>query len=158
MILANFLKRLISFFWKTSVTTVATLILADFYSAADDADKQLIHQYFLTVLAHGDITISGNVDHTCKLIRRGMDVPDSSWFPLTNLPPLQSTWGLSTGAAPMYYAMTQHLHECTIQCISSQTKCIPGSCIRKSFHQSILSSSLQMVSRSCKMHWEVGSV
>ena len=87
-------------------------ILADFYSKADDADKQLIHQYFLTVLAHGDVTISGNVDHTHELIRRGKAVPDGSRFPLTNLPSLQSTRGLSTGVAPMYYdsALTRVHH------------------------------------------------
>ena len=70
---------------------IGVAILADLYSEADKADKQLIHQYFLTVLAHGDVTISGNVDHTHKLIRHGKDVPDGSRFPLTNLLRLQST-------------------------------------------------------------------
>jgi hypothetical protein len=79
------------------------MILADFYSEANEADKQLIRQYFLTVLAHGDVVIAGNVDHTRELIRRGKDVPDSSQFPLTYFPPLQSTRGLSTSIAPMYY-------------------------------------------------------
>jgi hypothetical protein len=125
-------------------------ILADFYSAADEADKQLIRQYFLTVLAHGDVTISGDVDHTRELIRRGKDVPDGSRFPLTNLPPLQSTRGRSTG---MYYdSADQHLHEYSVRRIISQTKCIPGSCIRKLFHRSMLSSDSRMVSGSCKMH------
>jgi hypothetical protein len=78
-------------------------ILEDFYSEADESDKQLIRQYFLTVLMHGDVVVAGNVDDTRGLIRRGKDVPGGSRFPLTSLPPLHSTRGLSTGVAPMYY-------------------------------------------------------
>ena len=47
--------------------------------------------------------IAGNIDHTRELIRRGQGVPDGPRFHLTNLPQLQSTRGLSTGLAPMYY-------------------------------------------------------
>jgi Fungal protein kinase len=71
-------------------------ILADLYAEADEADKLLIEQHFLTVLAYGDVIVSGQIDHTRDLIMRGKDVPTSSQFLLTNLPPLRSTRGLST--------------------------------------------------------------
>jgi hypothetical protein len=47
---------------------------------ADDKDKELIKKYFLTVLACGDVTIGGKVDHTRDLTTRRQDIPTGHKF------------------------------------------------------------------------------
>jgi hypothetical protein len=57
-------------------------IRAKIEEGANEEDKLLIQQYFMTVLHHGDVIIFGQTDHTWNLIMRQADVPSEVRFPL----------------------------------------------------------------------------
>jgi hypothetical protein len=93
--------------WVDANKAREAAILTRLLEEASDDDRDLIKQYFLTVLSHGDVMIGGKVDHTRDLIMRQQDIPSGErfWLPDNSSEPRSghvSDIGLSLPNRPFF--------------------------------------------------------
>jgi hypothetical protein len=65
-------------------------ILTSLFKEANSEDKELVEQYFLTTITHGDVWTEPNIrDDTANILMRGLKIDHKSLFKLQHMPVFQ---------------------------------------------------------------------